>query len=97
MDSDKYLIFLQEVLPELLTDIPVPVWSRMRFFSLRLHEEAVYDASVNSGMDVVARISIAAAMIHETPGIFERLCQSMSLRCRKYKNANGQNIAEHLL
>ncbi|GFQ68467.1 hypothetical protein TNCT_136911 [Trichonephila clavata] len=31
LDSDKYLVYLQEGLPELLTDVPVPVRNCMRF------------------------------------------------------------------
>ena len=30
-DSDKYLVFLQEVLPEHLTDVPALVWPSMWF------------------------------------------------------------------
>ncbi|GFV01333.1 uncharacterized protein TNCV_2125621 [Trichonephila clavipes] len=31
LDSHKYLVFLQEVLPELLTDVPAPIRRRMCF------------------------------------------------------------------
>ncbi|GFY33205.1 hypothetical protein TNCV_1240561 [Trichonephila clavipes] len=54
------------------------------------------DTPVKSEMDLVARISIAAATISETPYIFERVCQSMSRRCRACIHANGRNF-KHLL
>ncbi|GFV61718.1 hypothetical protein TNCV_188761 [Trichonephila clavipes] len=43
------------------------------------------DTHVNSKMDLVARISIAAATIRETPGIFEHGRQSMPRRCRSQR------------
>ncbi|GFY11111.1 hypothetical protein TNCV_4470971 [Trichonephila clavipes] len=39
-------------------------------------------------MDLVARISIAAARIREMPGVFEDVRQSMSRRCRACIHAN---------
>ncbi|GFX11908.1 hypothetical protein TNCV_2996921 [Trichonephila clavipes] len=50
------------------------------------------DTPVNSEMDLVARISIAAATIREVPGIFELIGQSMSRRCRAGIHANGINF-----
>lgn len=142
MNSDKYLVFLLEVLPELLTDVPETVrrcmwfqqdgapshygrcvrdhldrtfpntwigrggpvaWpprspdlSALDFFLWGEMKRLVYDTPVNSEMDLVARISIAAAMIRETPGIFENVRQSMSRRCRACIHANGSNF-EHFL
>lgn len=142
LDSDKYLVFLQEVLPELLTDVPAPVRRRMwfqqdgapshygrcvrdhldrtfpnrwigrggpvawpprspdlsplDFFLWGAMKSLVYDTPVNSAVDLVARISIAAATIRETPGIFEHVRSSMSRRCRACIHANGRNF-EHFL
>ncbi|GFX88257.1 hypothetical protein TNCV_1066731 [Trichonephila clavipes] len=56
----------------------------------------VYDTPVVSEMDLVARISIAAARIREIPGVFEDVRQSMSRRCRACIHANGRNF-EHFL
>ncbi|GFW17757.1 hypothetical protein TNCV_1133571 [Trichonephila clavipes] len=54
------------------------------------------DMPINSEMDLVARISIAAATIRVTPGIFEHVRHSMSLRCRACIDANDSNF-KHLL
>lgn len=56
----------------------------------------VCDKTVNSVIDPVARISIAAAMIRETPSIFESVRQFMSRRCHACIHANGRNF-EHIL
>ena len=47
------------------------------FFLSGAIKNLVYDTLVNSEMDLVARISIAATMIIETPGIFEHVRQFM--------------------
>ncbi|GFX00425.1 transposable element Tcb2 transposase [Trichonephila clavipes] len=55
----------------------------------------VYDTTVVSEMDLVARISIAAARIREMPGVFEDVRQSMSRRCRNrdyYKNVGASRF-----
>ncbi|GFX02091.1 DUF4817 domain-containing protein [Trichonephila clavipes] len=142
LDSHKYLVFLQEVLPELLTDVPAPIRRRMWFqqdgapshYARHVREHLdrtfpnrwigrggpvawsprspdlspldfflwgamkglVYDTPVVSEMDLVARISIAAARIREMPGVFEDVRQSMSRRCRACIHANGRNF-EHFL
>ncbi|GFV36331.1 transposable element Tcb1 transposase [Trichonephila clavipes] len=142
LDSHKYLVFLQEVLPELLTDVPAPIrrgmWFELDgapshyarhvrehldgtfpnrwigsggpvawpprsqiyplwiFFSGVLWKGLVYDTPVVSEMDLVARISIAAARIRELPGVFEDVRQSMSRRCRACIHAIGRNF-EHFL
>ena len=51
---------------------------------------------IYSEMDLVAQISIASATIRKTPGIFEHLRQSISLRCRTFVHANGHNFEYHL-
>ncbi|GFX43429.1 transposable element Tcb1 transposase [Trichonephila clavipes] len=56
----------------------------------------VYDTPVVSEMNLVARISIAAARIREMPGVFEDVRQSMPRRCRACIHANGRNF-EHFL
>ncbi|GFW07589.1 DUF4817 domain-containing protein [Trichonephila clavipes] len=56
----------------------------------------VHDTPVVSEMDLVARISIAAARIREMPGVFEDVRQSMSRRYRACIHANGRNF-EHFL
>ncbi|GFW79299.1 hypothetical protein TNCV_2477061 [Trichonephila clavipes] len=54
------------------------------------------DTPVNSEMDLVARISITADTIHETPGISEHVHQSMSRRCCACIHQNCDNFG-HLL
>ena len=54
-----------------------PDLSLMDFFLSGAIKNLVYDTLVNSEMDLVARISIAATMIIETPGIFEHVRQFM--------------------
>ncbi|GFT97666.1 transposase-like protein [Trichonephila clavipes] len=56
----------------------------------------VYDTPVVSKMDLVARISIAAARIRGMPGVFEDVRQSMSRRCRACIHANGRNFKHFL-
>ncbi|GFX82535.1 DUF4817 domain-containing protein [Trichonephila clavipes] len=142
LDSHKYLVFRQEVLPELLTYVPAPirrpmwfqqdgaashyarhvrdhldrtfpnrwigrggpvVWpprspdlSPLDFYLWGAMKGLVYDTPVVSEMDLVARISIAAARIREMPGVFEDVRQSMSRRCRACIHANERNF-EHFL
>ncbi|GFV12386.1 transposable element Tcb1 transposase [Trichonephila clavipes] len=138
LDSHKYLVFLQEVLPELLSDVPAPIRRRMwfqqdgasshyarhvreyldrtfpnrwigrgvpvtwpprspdlsplDFFLWGAMKGLVYDTPVVSEMDLVVQISIAAARIHEMPGVFEDVRQSMSRRCHACIHANGRNF-----
>ncbi|GFV55941.1 hypothetical protein TNCV_7391 [Trichonephila clavipes] len=56
----------------------------------------IEDTPANFEIDLVARISIATATIHETPDIFEHVRQSMLRRCRARILANGRNF-KHLL
>ncbi|GFW42820.1 transposable element Tcb1 transposase [Trichonephila clavipes] len=106
LDSHKYLVFLQEtghfqtdglgvVVPSLglLDSLDL---SPLDFFLWGAMKGLVYDAPVVSEMDLVARISIAAARIREMAGVFEDVRQSMSRRCRAYIHANGRNF-EHFL
>ena len=66
------------------------------FFFLGSMKSIVYNTAVNSEIDQVARISLGAAAIHETPGIFKQVCQSMSHRYCACIHDNGRNL-EHLL
>lgn len=51
-------------------------------------KSVVYEALINSEMDLVARILYPAAIIQENPGIFDRLCQCI--------DSNGGHI-KHLV
>ncbi|GFU62335.1 DUF4817 domain-containing protein [Trichonephila clavipes] len=73
-----------------------PDLSPLDFFLWCAMKGLVYDTPVVSEMDLVARISIAAARIREMPGVFEDVRQSMSRRCRACIHANGRNF-EHFL
>ncbi|GFW76771.1 DUF4817 domain-containing protein [Trichonephila clavipes] len=70
--------------------------SPLDFFLWGAMKGLVHDTPVVSEMDLVARISIAAARIREMPGVFEDVRQSMSRRCRACIHANGRNF-EHFL
>ncbi|GFV96926.1 hypothetical protein TNCV_4351391 [Trichonephila clavipes] len=54
------------------------------------------DMPINSEMDLVARFSITAATICETPGIFEHVRQSVLFRCSACIHADNSNF-KHLL
>ena len=56
----------------------------------------MYETSLTSDMNLIARIEKAAARVRGTPDQFERVQKSM---CQRYKTcyvANGRNF-EHLL
>lgn len=73
-----------------------PDLSPIDFFVWGAMKNMVYETPVASAMDLVARISVAAANIRETPGIFQKVRLSMQRRCEACNLANGQNF-EHLL
>lgn len=56
----------------------------------------VFNMRVSSEMDLVAWICIAAAIIHESPSIFENDHQYISRRCHVHIHAKGHNF-KHLL
>lgn len=142
LSGGSYLIFLKEVLPQLLHDVPIAIRNRMWFqhdgapahFSIDVRnylnitfgarwigrggpipwpprssdlsnldyflwghlKHLVYETPVDSDEDLVARISVAAAGVRETPGIFERVRQSLHRRCQACIASGGRNF-EHLL
>lgn len=69
-----------------------PNLSSLDYFLWGATRSTVYDTAVNSEMDLVARISIAAATISETPNIFENVRQSMWRRCRACIHASGRHF-----
>ncbi|GBN03622.1 hypothetical protein AVEN_206132-1 [Araneus ventricosus] len=56
----------------------------------------VYETSVDSAEDLVARIVVAADKINTTPGIFERVRQSFLRRCELCNDTRGRYF-QHLL
>lgn len=142
LDAQKYLIFLKEVLPDLLKDVPFRIRRKMWF----QHDDAlihcaspvceylnqtfkdrwigpdgpvswpphstdlssinfclwgtfkaiVYETPVACDMDLVARITVAAAKIRETAGFFEEVRQSMERRCQSCIISKGRDFV-HLL
>lgn len=142
LNATNYLIFLREVLPRLLEDIPphirAHIWfqhdgapahfgrevrahlnqafpdrwigrggpvswpprspdlTSLDFFLWGTLKSLVYDDPVDTEMDLVARIACAAATIRETPGLFERVRQSMHIRCLACLESNGANF-EHFM
>ncbi|GFT40790.1 hypothetical protein TNCV_1583931 [Trichonephila clavipes] len=61
-----------------------------------LGKTTIDDILVNSEMELMTRISIAAATIRETPGIFEYVRQTIPCRYHACIHANGSNF-KHLL
>lgn len=142
LDAQKYLIFLEEVLPDLLKDVPfrirrkmwfqhddaimhcaIPVreylnqtfkdrwigrggpvsWpphspdlSSVNFCLWGTFKAIVYETPVACDMDLVARITVAAAEIRETAGFFEEVRQSMERRCQSCIISKGRDFV-HLL
>ncbi|GBM63120.1 hypothetical protein AVEN_215625-1 [Araneus ventricosus] len=58
-----------------------PDLSSLDFFLWSNLKSLVYESPINSGKDLVARISVAAGAVREMPGVFEKLCYSL---CRRY-------------
>ncbi|GBN79146.1 hypothetical protein AVEN_272646-1 [Araneus ventricosus] len=65
------------------------------FFWVRM-KSLVYEASVDSTEDLVARIAVDADKINTTPGIFERVRQSFLRRCELCNDTRGRQF-QHLL
>lgn len=73
-----------------------PDLSSLDFFLWGAIKCVVYRDPVESEMDLVARLVCAAATIKETPGVFDRVRQSMLRRCQACLASDGANF-EHLL
>ena len=73
-----------------------PDLSSLDFFLWGALKAIVYQDPVTSEMELVARLSCAAAKIKETPGVFNRVRQSMLRRCRACLRSDGTNF-EYLL
>lgn len=73
-----------------------PDLSSLDFFLWGALKAIVYHDPVESEMDLVARLVCAAATIKETPGVFDRVRQSMLRRCQACLVSDGANF-EHLL
>ncbi|GBM36967.1 hypothetical protein AVEN_153916-1 [Araneus ventricosus] len=56
----------------------------------------VYKMPVDSAVDLVVRIAVAADKINTTPGIFEMVRQSFLCRCELCNDTCGRHL-EHLL
>ncbi|GBN38054.1 hypothetical protein AVEN_196045-1 [Araneus ventricosus] len=56
----------------------------------------VYPTPVDSDEDPVARISVDAARVREIPAIFERVRQSLHLRCQACIAVGGRNFEQLL-
>lgn len=142
LNGSTYLTFLQEVLPDMLNNVPMPIRRRIQFqhdgapahFSthVRAHLQAtfpggwigrggpiawpprspdlspvdfflwgflkglVYETPVETPEDLVGRIVEAAGCVRDTPGIFEKVRNSMQRRCQACLDASGKHF-EHLL
>lgn len=142
LDAATYLIFLQQVLPELLQPVPANIQDRMWFqhdgapphFSLDVRryldfrfpgrwigrggptpwparspdlscldfflwghlKSLVYESPIDSDEDLVARISVAAGTIRETPDMFENVRQSLYRRCNACITACGRSFEQFL-
>lgn len=68
------------------------IYHLLNIFSAVPWRVTVYCSPVNSEINLVARISIAAASISETPGIFENVRQSMLRKFNACVLANGRNF-----
>ncbi|GFU19736.1 hypothetical protein TNCV_3960841 [Trichonephila clavipes] len=71
-------------------------WVHQNLVEHETFRARIDDMPVNFEMDLVARISIAAATIRETPCIFEHVHQSISRQCLACINVYGNNF-KHLL
>lgn len=142
LNGRTYVIFLEEVLPELLDSVPVAVRNTMWFqhdgapshfcnnvrnylnaafgprwigrggpvawparspdlssidFFLWGHLKAlVYETPIDSDEDLIARLSIAAATVRETPGIFEKVRQSLTKRYQACIDVGGKTFEQLL-
>ncbi|GBM62951.1 hypothetical protein AVEN_160231-1 [Araneus ventricosus] len=73
-----------------------PDLSSLDYFLWGHLKSLVYATPVDSGEDLVARISVAAARVREIPGIFESVRQSLHRRCQACINVGGRNFEELL-
>lgn len=56
----------------------------------------VYETTINSAEELVARIVAAAGEVKDTPNVFDKIRSSMRRRCEACITANGRNF-EHFL
>jgi len=59
-------------------------------------KDTVYETSFTSADDLLARVVEAAASVHDRPGVFERIRQSMIHRCQVCIVADGGHFENHL-
>ncbi|GBN59340.1 hypothetical protein AVEN_272161-1 [Araneus ventricosus] len=52
----------------------------------------VYESSIDSDEDLVARISVAAGAVREMLGVFEKVRRSLSRRCNACITAGGRSF-----
>lgn len=69
-----------------------PDLSPIDFFIWGAMKNIVYQTAVDSAMDLVARISVAAANILEMPLIFQKVWLSMQRRCESCILAHGRQF-----
>ncbi|GBL75441.1 hypothetical protein AVEN_63959-1 [Araneus ventricosus] len=73
-----------------------PDLNPLDFFFWSHMKSLVYETSVDSAEDLVARTIAAGDKINATPGIFARLLQSFLRRCELCNETRGRHF-EHLL
>ena len=56
----------------------------------------MYETPVDMLEDLIGRIVEAAACVRHTPGIFEKVRNSMQRRCQACLDASGRNFEHHL-
>ncbi|GBM70390.1 hypothetical protein AVEN_12218-1 [Araneus ventricosus] len=66
-----------------------PDLSCLDFFCWNQMKILVYETPVDSVENAVARISVAAGEIRDTPGMFQNVRNSMRRRCEAYVTALG--------
>lgn len=142
LTGEKYLVFLERVLPSLLRAVPsitqTQMWfmhdgapahitanvrhfldarypqrwigrggpvkwparspdlNPLDFFFWGHMKSLIYESPVNSAEDLVARIVVAADKINATPGVFERVRQSLIHRCQLCNSTLGHSFEQLL-
>ncbi|GBM81472.1 hypothetical protein AVEN_163630-1 [Araneus ventricosus] len=69
-----------------------PDLSSLDYFLWEHLESLIYVTLVDSEEDLVARIFVAAARVHEIPGIFESVLQSLHQHCQACVTVGGRNL-----
>lgn len=71
-------------------------FSCLDFFLRGRMKSLIYECSIKTDMDLVARFAVVAGITREIPGAFANISQSLSRRCKACITADGRSF-EHVI